>query len=195
DLLVELDVTLELGDGRAGERLDLVLCPELLGDALDLSLEVVDIFRVAQHPRPRRSLYQYLDRAVRQLEQLQHRSEGPGRVDRIGRRIVIAGVLLCRQQDLFVRAHDLFEGIDRLLPPDEQRHDHVGKHDDVAQRQDRISLPTATPFLALCAVAHGLSLYLSYLCALYIPAVLHLLNPGITNQISATPRESDRSPT
>src|SRR5262249_40948099 len=115
-----------------------------------------------------------------QLEQLQHRSKGSGRIDRIGRRIIIAGVLLRRQQDLFVRAHDLFEGIDRLLPPDEQRDDHVGKYDDVAQRQDRMNLPPTTPFLALCAVAHGLSLYLCYLCALYNPAVLHLPNPGIS---------------
>src|SRR5262249_7174257 len=122
-----------------------------------------------------------------------HRSEGSGRVDRIGGRIVIAGVLLCRQQDLLVRAHDLFEGIDRLLSADEQRHDHVGKHDDVAQRQDRINLPATSPLLALCAGAHGLSLYLRYLCALYIPTVLHLPNPGITNQISAT-KESGRVP-
>jgi len=39
--------------------------------------------------------------------------------------------------DLLVGAHHLFQRTDRLLAPDEQRHDVVWEDDDVAQRQDR----------------------------------------------------------
>ena len=38
---------------------------------------------------------------------------------------------------MLVRAHHLFERLDRLLAADEERHDHVREDDDVAQRQDR----------------------------------------------------------
>ena len=157
DLLVELDVALELGDGRAGQRLDLVLGAQALGDALDLGLEVVGVVGVAHDLGARRALDQHLDGAVGQLEQLQHGGERAHLVDGIGRRIVVAGVLLRRQQDLLVGAHHLFERVDRLLAPDEQRHDHVRKDDDVAQRQDRIDLLAAL-VLGLLGLAHGLSL-------------------------------------
>src|SRR5581483_1828737 len=73
------------------------------------------------------------------------------------RRIIVAGILLRCQQDLLVRAHHLFEGVDRLLASNEERDDHVRKDDDVAQRQDRIDLFSAL-VSGLFRVAHGLSL-------------------------------------
>src|SRR5262249_38154042 len=49
----------------------------------------------------------------------------------------------------------LLERIDRLLAPDEQRHDHIGEDYDVAQRQDRINIFSAfVP--GLSDLAHGL---------------------------------------
>src|SRR4029450_4851799 len=55
-----------------------------------------------------------------------------------GRRIVVGGVLLRRQQNEGVRPHHFLKGADRLLAADEERHDHVRENDDVAQRQHRI---------------------------------------------------------
>ena len=59
-------------------------------------------------------------------------------IDGVGRRIVVGGVLLRREQDERVRAHHFFERLDRLLAADEQRNDHVRENDDVPQRQHRI---------------------------------------------------------
>ena len=65
-----------------------------------------------------------------------------------------------REQDLLVCAHHLFERIDRLLAADEQRHDHVRKDHDVAQRQrpDRSLLPPLSlPCLWFAHVSRSLS--------------------------------------
>ena len=153
DLLVELDVALELGDRRARQRLDLVLGADRLGDALDLRLEVVGVVDVAHHLGARGALDQHLHGAVGQLQELQHGGQRAHLVDGVGRRIVVAGILLRGEQDLLVGAHHFFERVDRLLAADEQRHDHVRKDDDVAQRQDRIGLFAAL-FLALLWFAH-----------------------------------------
>ena len=56
----------------------------------------------------------------------------------LARRIVLRRVLLGDQQDLLVVLHHVFERADGFLAADEQRHDHVGEHHDVAQRQDRV---------------------------------------------------------
>ena len=82
------------------------------------------------------ALDQDLDRAVGQLQELQHAGHRADPIDVVDARIVLAGVLLRHQKDLLVVAHDLLERADRFLAPDEQRHDHVGEDDDVAQRQD-----------------------------------------------------------
>ena len=140
DLLVELHIALELGHDRARQRLDLVLRADRLLDALDLGLEIVLVLGVALDGGAARALDQHLDGAVGQLQQLEHRGERAHGVDAVGRRLVVARVLLGDEQDLLVRPHHLFEGGDRLLAPDEQRHDHVGEDDNVAERQDRIKL-------------------------------------------------------
>jgi hypothetical protein len=75
-----------------------------------------------------------------QFQQLEHRSERPHVVDAVGRRLVVARVLLRDEQNLPVGAHHFFEGRNRFLAADEERHDHVGEDDNVAERQDRIAL-------------------------------------------------------
>ena len=85
-----------------------------------------------------RALDQHLDRAVRQLEELEH---GPDRADRKdvrGRGIVLRGVLLGNEEDLLVVLHHVLEGADGLLPAHEERHDHVRENDNVPQRQDGV---------------------------------------------------------
>ena len=112
--------------------------PALLGDRLGEGLEEGLVLGEAQDARALAALDQHLDRAVGQLQELQHRADGADGVDVVGRGIVLGGVLLGDQQDLLVVLHHVFERAHRLLAADEQRHDHVREHDDVAQRQDRI---------------------------------------------------------
>ena len=136
-LLVELHIALELVDHRARERLGLDL---LAGDVFEhdgVGLVVVAAVGVSEHLAALRALDQHLDGAVRQLEQLQHAGERAGLIDRVGCRIVVGGVPR-RQQNERVRAHHLFQRLDRLLAADEQRHDHVREDDDVAQRKHRV---------------------------------------------------------
>ena len=138
-LLVELHVVFELGDDRTRQRLEL---DALAGDVRQndgVSFEIVAAVGVLENLAALRAFDQHLDGAVGQLQQLQHAGERAGLVNGVGRRIVIGGVLLRGEQDERVRAHHLFERLDRLLAADEQRHDHVRKHHDVAQRQHRIS--------------------------------------------------------
>ena len=48
------------------------------------------------------------------------------------------------EQQLLVAGHRFLERLQRLVAADEQRHDHVREHDDVAQREQR--KPIATPW-------------------------------------------------
>src|SRR5260370_25531524 len=93
---------------------------------------------VLDHFRGLSALHQYLDDVVGELEQLQYARKRANLVDRLRCRIVVGGVLLGGEQDEGVGPHRLLEREDRLLASDEERHDHVGKYDDVAQRQHRI---------------------------------------------------------
>ena len=97
-------------------------------------------------PRTRSPFDQHFDCSIWQLQKLQHRSKRADVVNLIDIRIVVSGILLRRQKDVLVRTHHLFEGIDRFIAPDEQRHDHVREYNDIAQRQDRKKLLTATDF-------------------------------------------------
>ena len=86
---------------------------------------------------------QHLHGAVGQLEKLQHLGERADLVDRVGRRIVVGRILLRDEQNALLLAHHFLERADRLLAADEERHDHVRKNDDVAQRQNGKSFGSA----------------------------------------------------
>jgi len=88
------------------------------------------------------TLDQNLHGAIRQLEQLQHRGDGADRVEVLGLGVVLRGILLRDEEDLLVLSHHRFQRADGLLPPDEERHDHVREHDDVPQGQDGQQLAT-----------------------------------------------------
>src|SRR6185295_7034393 len=74
--------------------------------------------------------------------------------DGVRGRVVVAGILLRRQQDLLVGAHHLFQGVDRLLAPHEEGDDHVGKDDNVTQRQDWVGLFARSLFHHCLWLAH-----------------------------------------
>ncbi len=137
-LLVELHVALELGDDRARQCFGLDPLAGIVRERLRLGLVVIGARAVLQHACALGAFDQHLHGAVGQLQELQHARERADLEDRVGRRIVVGGVLLGREQDEGIVAHHLFERTDRLLAADEQRHDHMGEDDDVAQRQDRI---------------------------------------------------------
>ena len=130
--LVELHIAFEFRHDGAGERLDLHLVVLLVGD--DFGIGLVEIFhaRISAHDCPGDALDEHFHRAVRQFEQLQHAGERAGLIDRFGRRIIVGRIHLCREQDMLVLLHHLFERANRLLAPDEERHDHMRKNDDVA---------------------------------------------------------------
>ncbi len=135
-LLVELHVLLELLHDRAGERLDLARIGDRLAQHLGLDLEEARIVDEGLDAGARGALDQHLDRAVRQLEELQHARHGADAIDVVTARVVLARVLLGDEQDLLVVLHHLLERLDRLLAPDEQRNDHVREDDDVAKGQN-----------------------------------------------------------
>ena len=136
-LLVQLHIGFELLDRRPDESLDQ---GQITDDVLDILCFADKIWprRVERRqPRPRLPLDQHLDRAVGQLEQLQHRRQRAEVIKLVGARIFVPGILLADQEHLLVTGHDRFERLDRLIAADEQRHDHLREYHDVAQRQDR----------------------------------------------------------
>ena len=136
--LVELHVAFELVDDRARQGFGLDLVAVLIGEHHRFGFVIVLAVGVLLDARARRAFDQHLHGAVRQLEELQHARQRADLVNRVRRRIVVGRVLLRRQQNERVRAHHLFERLDRLLAADEERNDHVREDHDVAQRQHRI---------------------------------------------------------
>ena len=133
-LLVELHIVLELVDDRARKRFSLHLLAGGVREHHCRGFIVFHPISIALDLRARGAFDQYFDGAVRQLEQLQHAGERSNLENGARRRIVVGGILLRGEQDEGVRAHHLFQRLDRLFAPDEKRNDHVGKDDDIAQR-------------------------------------------------------------
>ena len=136
-LLVQLHIAVELRDGGAGQRLGLGSSAVVGGQHLNFRLEEFGTVGEAVHARAVGAFDEHLHGAVGQLQQLQHLRQGSHFEHGIGRRIIIGGVLLCDEQDALVFAHHLFQRLDRLFTPHEERNDHVREDDDVAERQDR----------------------------------------------------------
>jgi hypothetical protein len=144
DLLVELDVALELRDDGARQCLLLTpLDPSLLLHRGGGGLEIGVGGLVGGDLRALAALDQHLHGAVRQLEKLQHRGDGADLVEIVHTRIVLRGILLRDEQDLLVVAHHRLQRADGFLAADEERDDHVGEDDDIAQRQHRQELAAA----------------------------------------------------
>ena len=137
NLAVQLEILLELRNRRAHERFDFLVVFALFLHDLGPGLEEGIVIGVAQDLGALAAFDQHLYRAVGQFEQLQHRADRSDGKDVGGRRIVLSGVLLGDEQDLLVVPHDVFERPDGFFPPDEERHDHMRKNDNIAKRQYR----------------------------------------------------------
>ena len=113
---------------------------DFVGQRLGVRLVEIVRARKAPHLGAALALDENLHGAVGQFQQLQHGRERADRIDRVGRRIVVAGVVLRREQNWTVGPGDLLQGANRFVASDKQRDDHVGKHDDIAQGKDREAL-------------------------------------------------------
>ncbi len=107
---------------------------------LGFGLEEGLVVGEALDPRALTAFDQHLHGAVGQLQKLQHRTDGADRIDVAGRRIVLRRVLLRDEQNLLVVLHHVFERTHRFLAADEERHDHVREHHDVAERKDGVEV-------------------------------------------------------
>ena len=138
DVLLDLGVALELfGDG-ADQRGHGILFARQFGQALGRGLEILRVLLVTGDANAAAALDQHFHRAVRQLQELQDVGQHADLVDAVTGGFVDSMVDLAGQQDLLVVLHHFFQGAHRFLAADEQRHDHVRKDHDLAQRQDRI---------------------------------------------------------
>ncbi len=132
--LVEFHIAFEFIDDRARQRFGLDLIARGIRDHRGFRLEIILAIGVAIDLRARGAFDQHLHGAVGQLQKLQHAGERADAKDGVGRRIVVGGVLLGREQDECVRTHDLFERLDGLLAADEERNDHMRENNYVPQR-------------------------------------------------------------
>ena len=139
NLLVQLDVLLELGNHRAGQRFEFLGLAGNLGQHFGEHLEERLVLGERGDAGAATAFDQHLHGTVGQLEKLQHGAHRPDLVDVVGSGIVLRRVFLRDEQNLLVLTHHVLEGAHRLLAADEQRHDHVREHDDVTERQNRIN--------------------------------------------------------
>src|SRR5262249_51133401 len=103
-----------------------------------LGLVILAGIGVLDHFRALSALDEYLDGAVRELEQLQHARKRADLVDGLRRSLVDGPVLLGRGPDERAGPQHHQEREDRILASDEEGRDHVRKYDGVAQWQHRI---------------------------------------------------------
>ena len=135
--LVELHVAFKLRDDGTRQRFELVVLGLFFFDGFDAGFEELVISHIVFDARAAHAFDQHLDGAVGQFQKLENRADGTDFVDVAGRRIVIGGVLLGDEQNLLLVGHDVFQGAHGFFAADEERHDHVGENDDIAQRQYR----------------------------------------------------------
>jgi hypothetical protein len=136
-LLVELDEALEGRVDGADERLHLDRILLGLVDDLHLAGKEGIVALEASDARAALALHQHLDGAVGQAQQLDDGAQRSDGMDVVLGRLVLAGLALGAQQQLAFARHGVLERPDRLGPPHEERHHHVGEDHDVPQRQER----------------------------------------------------------
>ena len=133
-LLVELHIAFELVDHRAGQSFGLNLIAGRIRNHDRIGLEVILAIGVLLDLSAGGAFDEHLDGAIRQLEELQNARKRTDAVDCVRRRIVVGSILLRRQQNEGIRAHHLFERLDRFLAADEKRNNHVREDNDIPQR-------------------------------------------------------------
>ena len=146
-LLVELGIFGKGIDDRAHHRLGFVpACAGLIErfDTCDSHFARCGRFQPqVLDPGPLACFNQNPHRAVGQLEQLQDGRDYADVIQIIAIGIVTAGIKLREQEDVLVPRHRRFQRSNRLFASHEQRNDHPGEHDNIAQRQQGEQLHVA----------------------------------------------------
>ena len=133
----ELHVLLEERHDAAHGRLGVGARLFALRDDLDDDAVEALVFLPLHGPRPLDAFDQHLDVAVGQLQALDDVRHAAHRED-VGRlRVVDRGVVLRGQENPLVLHQRVLERAGGRGPSDDERHHHVWKHDDVAERDDR----------------------------------------------------------
>ena len=84
-----------------------------------------------------RAFNQYFHGAVRQLQHLQDIGDAADAIHILFGRLILGRRFLGHQQDALASLHGGFQCLDRLGTTNEERDDHVRKHNDIAQRKQR----------------------------------------------------------
>ena len=132
--LVQLGIFVELLDDAAHHAGGFRALGDRAFAALDLGDQhaVVGVQRLQRRPRP--PLDQHPHGTVGQLQQLQDRGDHADVVQIVALGVVAARIELGEQEDiLVVGSHCRLQRRDGFLATHEQRHDHAGKNDDIAQ--------------------------------------------------------------
>ncbi len=138
NLLVQLDVVFEVGNHRAGKRLDLDGIFFRLRQSRSIGLVIIFAVGKLGNLGARRAFDQHLDGAVRQLQELQYVGNRADFINRVRCRIVIGSVFLGGKQNLLVHAHHFLQRANGLFAADKKRNDHMRENDNVTQRQNGI---------------------------------------------------------
>jgi hypothetical protein len=152
DALVELHVLLEGAVHGAHQRLDGHRVHGRLFDDVYLAQQELFVGHEACDLGAALALHQHLHGAVRQAQQLDDDAHGAHRVDVLGQRVVGLGLALGGEQDFLLVAHGLFQRVDGLLTPHEERDHHVREDDDVSQGEQRDHPRVGPPLVALLVV-------------------------------------------
>ncbi|VVN75234.1 hypothetical protein PS685_05262 [Pseudomonas fluorescens] len=137
DFLAQLHILFELRQQAADKHFRLALGRLGFVDQRDFGTAVAVHFAEALHGAPLLTFDQNLDRAVRQLEQLQNGRNRTYAIKCIFTGIVVSRVSLSQQKDLLVAGHRCLEGFDGFLAPHEQRDNHVRINHNITQWQER----------------------------------------------------------
>ena len=137
ELFVELRVFNELFGHLTHQRGDLAAGDRLGFEQVDLGENVVVFGAQAVQLSSMGAFDHHAHGAVGQLQHLKHLRDHAYVIEVFALGIVAARIELCEQEDILAGLHRRFERGDRFVAPHEERHDHAGKHDDVAQRQER----------------------------------------------------------
>ena len=138
DVLFDLGIPLELFGDRTQQRFGCGHIAGHLGQILGTRLKKAIVFKVFCDAHACLPLDQHLDGAIGQFQQLQHIGQHARLENTVGFGVVNRRVNLTGQQDLLVVGHHLFEGAYGFVTTHKQRHDHMWKDHNIAQRQHRV---------------------------------------------------------
>ena len=134
--LVELGIIVELVDNRTHQSRHLGSRCLRLGHLGHRRGQIIVSSGKVDEARATLALDQHPDGAVGKFQQLDNAGNDAKIIEVVTARVILRRVELGDQKNLLVGVHRDFERGNRFVATDEQRHDHLGEHDDVAQRQD-----------------------------------------------------------